>query len=214
MMSRSWSWVAAALAVTVGCTSCAAADRAGQTPPAASAPSSTSSTPSTSFAAPPTTAPNAAPTGLPGDPRGGVVTGVTTSDPSLVAAAVATTLYTWDVRLDRSPQDAARRATAWMTPAEAARNAAAVTGGGGATWLALAAHDGWTTASASPDTEPPPPVTAGATARRVLVTVTTHTVDGTTLPAQSKVVLVALTHAGNGEWLADRVIVQSTGGGS
>ncbi len=124
-------------------------------------------TPRGARAAPGTTAPTG-----PSSVEGGAA-----ADPSGVAAAASQALFVWDTRLDRSPQDAARRVAVWMTPVLAARQDV-VTGGGGVAWAQLAAADGYTTASTTPDTEPPPPTpAAGQSAqavRRVFVEVTAH----------------------------------------
>lgn len=129
---------------------------------------------------------------------------------------MAKALFEWDTRLDRSPQDAARRASAWMTPALAARQAV-VTGGGGLAWSQLAVVDGYTTAAATLDTEPPPAVATGQTVRRVFVTVmgvTAVAATGASGPAvwrQSWVVLISLTRLPQG-WRVAQLVEQPAGG--
>ncbi|MDQ2851585.1 MAG: hypothetical protein M3Y49_12795, partial [Actinomycetota bacterium] len=98
--------------------------------------------PSSSTSAPVMTAPNAVPSGKPGAPRGGVVAGVNTADPSAVAVAAAQTTYRWDTRIDQGPIDAERRASTWLAPQLVAQLQPA-TAGAGAAWNTLAAHQGW-----------------------------------------------------------------------
>lgn len=159
----------------------------------------------------PAAAPNAVPVGRAGTPRGAVPLRVDLGDPSSVARAVAVTTWTWDARLDNSPQDAARRAAVWMTPAAAALARSVRTSGGGADWLALARRDGWTTATAADDTEPPPPPVDGATARRVFVTLTPHP-GGTGMPVQHWTVVVSVQVTTGGVWRASGVSSQPTNG--
>ena len=177
----------------------------------------TSASSPTSAATPPSsssttllTAPNAVPSGRAGVPRGGEVRGVKEDDPDSVAAAVALTTFRYDAALDASPQDAARRAARWMTPAAAAR-VSALTAGGGAWWLTLSASHGWTSTTARRDTEPPPAVSDAATARRVFVTVTAHAANGASLPGQSWVVVVALSRTPDGRWKASQVLSEPEG---
>jgi len=205
---------AAAVAVAAGCAGCTGA----AAPSPAAATSAAISAPAASAAgsrvAPPVAAPaNAVPAGTRGTPRGGIVTSVRRGDPTSVADAVAATAFRWDTRIDRSPQDAARRAVGWMTPQEAARTTAAATSGGGAAWAALAAHHGWTSTTVRGDTELPAPTTNTGAARRVVVTVTAHTGDRTRLPGQSWLVLVTLQQAGRHAWLASQVLPQPDGTG-
>lgn len=147
----------------------------------------------------PSTPPNAVSRGRAGGPRGGTVGDVDDASPDAVARAVAVTTFVYDTRLDRSAQDASRRAVRWMTP-EAASRAEATTAGSGAWWSALAADDGWTTATAQPDTEPPPATEGGRTFRRLFVTVTPASSATSPAPAsplppvQRWVVVVALSH--------------------
>lgn len=168
-------------------------------------------TPTTTLA---TTAPNAAPPGKPGQPRGAHPGPVDVTSSDAVAAAVATAAWTWDTRIDTTPQDGARRAAVWMTPVEAQRSQAPLTSGGGNYWTQLAQQDGWTSVTVTQDTEPPPAPAGGETARRVFVTVAAHTATGPPPAEQHWTVVVALTRNEAGRWLASRVLMRPFEGGS
>ncbi len=156
--------------------------------------------PSSSTSAPVMTAPNAVPSGKPGAPRGGVVAGVNTADPSAVAVAAAQTTYRWDTRIDQAPIDAERRASTWLAPQLVAQLQPA-TAGAGAAWNTLAAHQGWSSTTAVVDSAPRPPDTATTADRQVNVTQTFHGSGGWTAPAQTHAVLEQLTRAGgSGPW--------------
>ena len=154
--------------------------------------------PTSSTSASVMTAPNAVPSGKPGAPRGGVVTGVDSSDPSSVALAAAQTTYRWDTGIDQAPIDAERRGAAWLTPALVAQLQPA-TAGAGAVWNALAAHQGWSSTTAVIDSAPRPPDTASTADRQVNVTETFHGTSGWTQPAQTHAVLVQLTRTGGSD---------------
>lgn len=188
-----------ALATVCGCSSHPAPEDERSAPPTPSAvASSTMSL---------MTAPNAVAPGAAGVPRGGAVTAVDGKNADAVAGAIANTVLRYDAALDSSPQDAARRATPWLTPALAARQDAAVAGGG-AWWNELVAANGWTSTATTPDPEPPPNLGQAVAMRRLFVTVTPHAASGTP-PPQEWVVEVMLTRPSpNGQWLADRLQVQ------
>lgn len=65
-----------------------------------------------------------------------------------VAHAYTVTAWSWDTRLDESPNDAARRATRWMSKDLAAAFATPLPGDGGAAWRHLAAVKGYTSVHA------------------------------------------------------------------
>jgi len=174
-------------------------------------PAHPTTTPTTSLA---TTAPNAVAPGKPGQPRGAQPGPVDVTSPDAVAAAVATAAWTWDTRIDTTPQDGARRAAVWMTPAEAPRGQAALTSGGGNYWTQLAQQDGWTSVTVTPDTEPPPAATGAETARRVFVTVAAHTTTGSPPSDQHWTVVVALSRGEAGRWLVSQVLMRPTKDGS
>lgn len=159
----------------------------------------------------PSTAPNAVTAGKSGLPRGAVATVVKDTDPSSVAAAVAIASWTWDTRIDHSPQDARRRAAKLMTRSAAAVQDEAVTAGGGADWNALAARDGYTVATSVADSEPPPPDVGGQAARRLFVTVTPHP-STTAMPVEHWTVVVELQRSSGGAWRARSVGAQPTDG--
>lgn len=138
-----------------------------------------------------TAAPNQVPMGRAGTPRGGVQHPAM-SDPAAVARAVAITQATWDTQLDQSPQDAARRAAGWMTPALAHKTRTARTAGGGSWWEQLAAAKGWTTATATEWA----PTSGKGTQRQVtlLVAIDAH---GATLTDQHQLLVLTLTSTGD-----------------
>lgn len=158
------------------------------------------------------TAPNAVPPGAPGAPRGGTEGTVDGADADAVAEAIASTLLRFDTALDLSPQDAARRASKWMTP-ELADEQDAQVAGGGAWWNDLAAGNGWTSTVTTPDPEPPPDLGEKLAVRRLFVTVQPHT-DAHTAPApapQKWVVEVMLARpSSSAQWKAERLQAQLT----
>lgn len=82
--------------------------------------------------------------GRAGAARGGAVGAVDAKNASSVARAYAMTVYAHDTRLDRSPNDAARRARRWMTPQLASVYDKPMPGGGDADWQELVRRGGFT----------------------------------------------------------------------
>lgn len=165
--------------------------------------------PASPASSPVMTAPNAVPSGKPGVPRGGVVAGVSTADPSSVAMAAAQTTYRWDTHIDTAPVDAERRAAPWLTPALVAQLQPA-TAGAGASWNTLAAHQGWSSTTAVLDSAPRPPDTATTADRQVNVTQAFHGSSGWSAPAQPQAVLMQLTRSSSaGPWRVSVLKVNS-----
>lgn len=114
------------------------------------------------------------PTGKAGTPRGQVVApaSVKTGTPDQVARAFATTLWTWDTKIDTSPNDAGRRAAALASPTYSkALTSARSKAGPGSEWLQMSSHSGFTkiTDSTLGGLGEAPPDTATAAARAVTV---------------------------------------------
>lgn len=137
---------AISVAAVAGVSGCAGAR---QTAARSSSPTSTPVVTSSS-SAPTATGPAGAasiPIGSAGSPRGPIpaASSVKGRNASAVARAYVITAWSQDTRIDRSPNDAVRRAKRWMTPRLAAVYATPLPGAGGADWSALRAADGYTT---------------------------------------------------------------------
>lgn len=105
--------------------------------------------------------PSAIPTGRQGTPRGAIPKPgtVQAGNASAVAHAYAVTSWTYDTRLDTSPNDAGRRGLRWLGPELRAALSSPLPGDGGTTWAALKTADGYSTVTAveMPSEEPQTP---------------------------------------------------------
>lgn len=120
--------------------------------------------------------PTAVPIGRRGTPRGPKLpTSQTVNghNASAVAHAYAVVANTSDPRIDKSPNDGARRAAVWLTPDLAAAIRKPLPGDGGSSWAQLVATHGYTTATAIEMTNEEPGSPDRVT-RYELVTITTH----------------------------------------
>lgn len=162
--------------------------------------------PTSSTVRPTATSADALPTAQPvptgrsgGTPRGGAlgVNDVDGMSADAVATAFAATAYRYDVRLDRSPMDASRRATPLLSANYAAAVEAPLPGSGGADWLELVKHDGFTTTTVAVghDDGALPDDKTHADRQRT-VTVTTHGASGWSRAPRTETVYVQLVRTG------------------
>lgn len=126
---------------------------------------------------------------LPADPPGNAVArGLTPAqrtvdhdDAGQVASAFVVRLQAWDTRLDRRPNDAARRAVGFADPALRARLLATEPRAApGRRWNDLVEHNGWTSVRTRLGGLGPEPTTDNTAARAVTAIPVDHGADGWT----------------------------------
>lgn len=122
-----------------------------------------------------------------------------------MAAAFVVRLELWDSELDRRPNDAARRAAAYATPALRTRMLSGEPDGStGARWTGLVRHRGWSTVTARlGGIGESPPTTSTRAVRSVTPVPVDHGTDGwTSYPDPPGTYIVVLDRAGEGRFWA------------
>jgi len=125
---------------------------------------------------------------------------VSGADVDAVALAAVKAIESSDTRLDADPNDTAKRASAWLTPAFAAQlRAYPPVAAPGATWNLWAAHHAYIEVSTSLAGDDHPVDSATAAYRQVVAVLHPLGRDGWAGPAQTTVVFVALAPV-HGQW--------------
>jgi len=117
-----------------------------------------------------------------------------------VALAAVKAIESSDTRLDADPNDTAKRASAWLTPAFAQQvRAYPPVAAPGATWNRWAAHHAYVEVTTSLAGDDHPVDSATAAYRQVVAVLHPVGRDGWVGPAQTVVVFVTLTPV-HGQW--------------
>lgn len=129
-----------------------------------------------------------------------------------VAQAFVVRLELWDSELDRRPNDAARRAAAYVTPRLRARMLSGEPDGPpGQRWTGLVRHHGWTTVTTElGGLGENPPTTVGTAVRAVTPVPVDHGTDGwTSDPDPPGTYIVELDRVGKDRpWAVDSYTIQ------
>lgn len=149
-----------------------------------------------------------------GQPRGltAAQTRVDRRSADAVAVAFVVRLELWDTRLDRRPNDAARRAVGYATPTlRGTMLAGEPEAGPGTRWAALAEHHGWTTVrTESGGLGEKPPTTITRAVRSVTPVSIDHGTDGwTSYPESPGTYIVTLQRTGKDRsWAVSSYTIQ------
>lgn len=177
------------------------------------------SSPPVTSASAPVSPPDQRPSPFPSDLPSGVPRGLTPAQARVdrasadaVAEAFVVRLELLDTRLDRRPNDAARRAAAYATPRLRSQLLSGEpVGAPGERWTELVQHRGWTTvASQLGGIGEDPPTTATTATRAVTPIPTDHGADGwTSHPDPPGTYIVVLTRARKGKvWAVSSYTIQ------